>query len=466
MSCRPRLHHVLIVVSLLLPCGVDAATRAKAPDARSKAPAAEPPSASPGDTTLDAAQIAATVNDEAITSGDLNSRISLVLATSGISAEGQARQRLAAQVLRGMIDEKLELQEATRLGVEVSKADVDRALATIAERNHMDSDSLKKALGQRGISERAVRDQLRAQVAWAKVVTRELRPKVVVTQDQVDLAMKEAAKRSDAEYALGEIVLPVDSRAQQSQVLSQAQDLVTTLRGGADFAALARQVSIAASANRGGDLGWVSTATILPEYRDRLAALQPGDVSEPILSPSGVVIFQLRGKRVPGQPSTTRHLVVTKVNLAQVVFPLAANAGRDQVRKAETRALQLRGELKGCADVERRGARLAGEGSGALGWLDVGDLPPVLRQVVARIEPDRLSPPFRGPVGVQMIIVCDRKGREEVTEVPATPVPPPPTRDEVEQRLANEQLDRRATRYLRDLRRDAFVDVRALSAGG
>ena len=463
MPCRFSFHRAaaatpLLLAGLLLPSLLlNGAAAAQSPARSGTAPAAG--------ADLGGARIAAVVNDEVITSQDLDNRISLVLATSGISAEGDARQRLAAQVLRGMVDEKLELQEAKRLGIAVREADVDQALATIAKRNRMDLDALKKALAQRSISEQVVRDQLRAQVAWAKVVGSELRPRVVVTQDQVDLALKESQKRGDTEYELGEIVLPVDSRAQQPQVVAQAQDLVTTLRGGADFAALARQVSVASSADRGGDLGWVPTGTILPEYRDRLSSLQPGQFSAPIVSPSGVVIFQLRGKRVPGQATTTRHLVVTKVNLAQVVFPLTPTASKDQIRKAEAKALDVRNQLKGCADVDRRGAKLAGEGSGAIGWLNVSDLPPVLRQVVARIEPDRLSPPFRGPVGVQMIIVCDRKGREEVTEVPATPPPPPPTRAEVHQRLASDQLERRASRYLRDLRRDAFVDVRISRAG-
>lgn len=408
------------------------------------------------------ASIAAVVNDDVVTSQDVADRINLVLATSGIPDQPQTRDRLEPQVLRGVIDERLQLQEAARLDLGVSERDIDEALATIAERNRLDLGALKQVLSERNVPDRVLRDQLRAQIGWAKVVSRELRPRVVVTQDQVELALKDDGDRSgDTELQLAEIMLPVDGRAQQAQVLAQARDLVATVRGGADFAALARQVSVAASAEAGGDLGWTRASTILPEVREIVLALNAGEVADPIVSPSGVSIFQLRAKRVPGEPVITRRLIVTRVDLAQVVLPLAADASRAQLQEAEQRAASLRSRFASCADVERNGPRLAGEGSGRIGWLAISDLPPVLRQLVGQLEPGKLSAPFRGPVGVQMLVVCDRDGREEVTETPAPPPPPPPTPQTARARLEREQLDRLATRYMRDLRQDAFIEVRS-----
>lgn len=218
-----------------------------------------------------AQRIAAVVNDDVITTQDLLDRLDLALATSGVPNDPKTRRRLAPQVLRGYVDEKLQLQEAKRLGLAVVEAEVDAAIDTIAQRNNTTRDGLYRYLRERNINPGTLRQQIRAQIAWLKIVSRELRPRVAVPSEQVELALKRAgAGEENIELLLSEILLPVYDRAQEGTVLADARALVATLRGGADFAALARQVSAAASAETGGDLGWVRAAAILPELRDRL----------------------------------------------------------------------------------------------------------------------------------------------------------------------------------------------------
>lgn len=243
-------------------------------------------------------RIAAVVNEDIITNQELGDRLDLALVSSGLPGDAETRRRLAPQVLRGLIDEKLQLQEAKRLGLQVSDAEVDQALDTIAQRNSIGRDQLIRLLAQSNVNPNALRQQLRGQVAWLKVVNRELRPRVAVTQEQIELAQRGNAADGDAELLVAEILLPVYDRAQEAEVLDDARGLVASLREGADFGALARQVSASASAEAGGDLGWVRASAVLPELRQRLAAMSPGEVSDPILSPAGVHIFQLRDRRV------------------------------------------------------------------------------------------------------------------------------------------------------------------------
>jgi peptidyl-prolyl cis-trans isomerase SurA len=257
-----------------------------------------------------AQRIAAVVNDDVITSQDLVERLALAVATSGLPDDQATRQRLAPQVLRGFIDEKLQLQEAERLGLQVTERDIDTALDTIAGRNNTDRATLLRFLESRGINPRTLRNQLRAQIAWIKVVGQEVRPRIVVPQEQVEFALKRAAAAPAAdEVLLSEIVLPVYDRSQESEVVAQARELVQTLRNGADFAALARQVSAAASAERGGDLGWVSTTALAPELRDSVADLAAGEISEPVLRPDGVQIFRLRERRATPAAGSDRDQV-------------------------------------------------------------------------------------------------------------------------------------------------------------
>jgi peptidyl-prolyl cis-trans isomerase SurA len=406
-------------------------------------------------------RIAAVVNGDVITSQELSTRVNLVLASSGAPSDPETRRRLMQQVLRAIVDEKLQMQEAERLQLTVSDDEITRAFAAIAQRNRLDVGAFKAALAERGIGENEMRNQLRSQIAWAKVVNRELRPRVVVTQDQVDLALKEAASGAqDLELAVSEILLPVDSPADQARVLREAGDLVATLRKGADFGALARQVSVAASREAGGDLGWVRPSMVLPEMRERLMALPPGGISDPVASPVGVHIFQLRERRDPNRPEPVRRMTVSKVSLAQVIVPLAPDAKEAVVKAAEKRAAALAPRLKSCGDIEAYARKNESDGSGSLGWLDVKDLPQALRQLVAQLKPSRISPPFRGPLGVQLLMVCDRQGREETVDAPAPPPRAPVTAQQMRDRLEDEQMERLATRYLRELRKDAFIDIR------
>ena len=243
-------------------------------------------------------RIAAVVNDDVITTQDLIDRINLGIATSGLPNDDATRQRLAPQVLRGFIDEKLQLQEAKRLGTDVTEAEIDQALTTIAQRNRTTAQELQRYLAERGLNPRALREQIRAQIAWIKVVNREVRPRIVVTQEQIDLALlRGSGPADDRELELSEILLPVYDRAQEATVVEDARGLVATLRGGADFSALARQVSAAGSAENGGALGWVPVSAIIPELRPQIAALKPGQVSDPLISAAGVHIFQVGGER-------------------------------------------------------------------------------------------------------------------------------------------------------------------------
>jgi peptidyl-prolyl cis-trans isomerase SurA len=263
-------------------------------------------------------RIAAVVNDDVITSGDLIDRINLGIATSGLPNDDATRQRLAPQVLRSFIDEKLQLQEAKRLGIDVTDADMNQAMQTIAQRNNTTPSVLQQYLSDRGLSPRALQDQLRAQIAWLKIVSRELRPKVVVTQEQIELALGRGTGDDARELQLGEILLPVYDRNQEDQVLADAQGLIASLRGGADFAAVARQVSAAASAENGGDLGWVPLAAVVPDIRDRIASLPVGQVSDPILSQAGVHIFLVRDQRTRTQGAGDRDSVRQQLEQQQL----------------------------------------------------------------------------------------------------------------------------------------------------
>ena len=396
-------------------------------------------------------RIAAVVNDDVVSLQDLNERLALVAVTSGIGDDPEARSRLAPQVLRQLIEETLQLQEARRLDLAVTQAELNEALNTIAQRNNMTTDTLRQFMASSGVNFETLQRQLRAQIAWVKVVNRQIRPRVSVTVDQLEMAVQEyRLSQGQPELLLSEIVLPVDTPEQEPVVAGDAQRIVQTVREGAGFDSLARQVSVAASAEQGGDLGWVRAASIPPELMRALDELQPGEVSAPIRSSIGFHIFWLRDRRL-APVAGTQGMDGVEVRLTQILFAAEDGVGTGELEELRARAAALRERLDDCQSMTEVASELAAPASGDLGWLRIGDLPPEFGQTVLSLPVGEVSPPLQGPAGIHLLMVCERRDPQGVAA---------PQRDQIAQRLENERIERLGRRYLRDLRQQAFVEVR------
>ena len=140
----------------------------------------------------DSLRIAAVVNDEVITGLDLAVRTRMAVLSAQLPDTPEMRNRAARQVLRTMIDERLMLQEATRQNIAVQQSEIDAELTHLAERNGVTVEQFGQYLQQNGVLMEPLTDQLRATIAWAKLVNRQLRPRAVVTEEDVDEVLRQA----------------------------------------------------------------------------------------------------------------------------------------------------------------------------------------------------------------------------------------------------------------------------------
>ena len=276
--------------------------------------------------------IAAVVNDDIVSTQELAERVRLARASTGLPDDPNTQRLLLQQALRTLIDEKLQAQEARRLNIAVTDQEAKRlnitvadpevaaAITNIAERNNLSTDQLSAFLAERGTDIASLRAQLRSQIAWLKVIGREVRPKVVVTEGQIDLANRVAQPTAgERELLLSEIVLPVYTPDQEADVMADGRQLVAALRGGSEFAPLARQMSVAASADSGGDLGWIPSSVLAEDLRNALSRMTAGQISDPIRTPLGVQVLWLREVRQAGQP--------------QAAAPAPSAQSRDDLRR-------------------------------------------------------------------------------------------------------------------------------------
>ncbi|MBE9555169.1 MAG: peptidylprolyl isomerase [Proteobacteria bacterium] len=392
------------------------------------------------------ALIAAVVNDHSISTVDLAHRTNLVLFATSLPRTQQAAQRLQPQVLKTMIDEILQLQEAEANNVKPSQREIDAILANMERENNLPPGGLGSFLASKGIEEIALERQVRVSLSWSKLVERKFASQATVGEDEINDALNRIEENQGKPRNLvSEIFLTVDDAAQDEQIKQGALRIMQQLRSGASFDALARAFSQNAAAAAGGDLGWLVQGQLDDQIEQYLAGMQPGQLGGPFRSLDGYHIIALRDRRLAGGSSPNQ----VTVDLRQINIPLSPQATEEETRVVLEVTEQIR---TGIGDCDSLAAATLPGGARAtnIGRVRIGDLAAPLQPPLMGLQANQMSQPLRGPNGVMLLMVCEREAQSASL----------PGRDQIKERLFREKLDLLARRYLRDLRRAAFLDIR------
>ncbi len=389
-------------------------------------------------------RIAAVVNDDVITTSQLEGRLRLALLAANLEPTEENQRRLLPQVLRGLIDEELRRQEVDRYDISVPDDEVEATLAGIAGQNNMSIDQFGAVLARNGVPLSTLRDQVRIALAWRALVRQRVNPAINISEEEIDQVLSRMeANRGRPEYLLAEVFLAVDEPAQEAEVRAFAEELVQEIRRGAPFSAVARQFSQGAGAAQGGDMGWVMSGQLEPAIDNALADMQPGQLSDPIRTASGYHIVLLREQRQANVPDP----LDTVIAMHRLGMPFPPNAGRAQINEIMATLQEVSATVRGCEDLAARaeamGAPPTDAGSGPL-----RELPPELAAILADLPVGEPSEPLRLTDGAAVFMVCDRQQPDSAS------------RDQIADSLGEERSDMLQRRYLRDLRNAAFIDIR------
>lgn len=200
--------------------------------------------------------IAAVVNEDVISVLDLHSRRAMVIASSNMTDSPETRARVTPQVLRRLIDEKLMLQEAERIGITVNKADIEDGIKRIAQGNNATVEQLNNQMLKMGTSPTSLRARIESEIAWQIFVGRSLSRNIKIGDEEINDEIKRIqASAGKPEYLLAEIFLPVDKPGQDGEVQQLAMRLMEQMKAGTAFKAVANNFSRAPTAVMGGDMG-------------------------------------------------------------------------------------------------------------------------------------------------------------------------------------------------------------------
>ncbi len=295
----------------------------------------------------------------------------------------------------------------------------------------------------------AMEEQLRAGIAWSKLVGRRLRPRITIGEDEIDEALDRIKSRQgQTEYRLAEILLAVGGPEEEENVRRAAEGIRRQIQNGANFAAIARQFSQSATAAVGGDLGWIHEAELNDNLKDIVPGLQEGTISQPIKTVTGYRLLTLRGSRKIGETASKPETV----DLRQIFLPFPKSAAPIDIEAHIGLAKTVRDTATGCKDFGLLAKEIRSTRPPNLGRLALKDLSPAIRNVVRDVQVGEISDPVKMSSGVLLLMVCSREGGKSGIKMPE--------RDAIADRLMQERLSLMSRRYLRDIRLSAVIDIR------
>lgn len=390
----------------------------------------------------------AIVNGDIITDTDVDHRLGLVMIANGGKVSDEERGVLRLQVLRNLIDEKLQIQEAASHEVTVPDAEVEQAYNRVAANFRQDRAAFEKVLLEGGSSPASIKQQIRAELAWQRLLRRRVEPFINVGDDEVQAIIhKLEASKGQNEFRVGEIFLSAPPEM-QAQVMHDAGRIVEQVRGGASFVAYARQFSEASSAALGGDLGWVRAEQLSPALQGMITTMPKGAVSDPVAVPGGVTIIALVDKRqvLAADPANAM------LSLKQITVPLKTDITEAEARKIAANMQERTRAMGGCGRAEAVAKEMGAE-IVSNDQLRLGDLPQQLQQMLNQMSVGTATPPFGSAQdGLRVLVLCGRDDPKATAGAPSF--------DQVYSQLNDQRVSSAARRYLRDLRRDAIIDYR------
>ncbi len=388
----------------------------------------------------------AVVNGDIITGTDVDQRLALILASNQTKVSDEEMQRLRLQVLRNLIDETLQIQEARAQDLKIEDEEVDGTYNRVATQNfRQDPKAMDAYLVRIGSSPASLKRQIRGELAWQRVLRRNVQPFVNVSESEVrEMLDRLKAAKGTEEYRVGEIFLGATAET-SAAVSANAQKIMDQLKQGGSFVAYARQYSQASTAAVGGDLGWIRLAQLPAELGTAVAPLGAGQMVGPVATAGGYSVLYLIDKRqvLTADPRDA----VLSLKQVSIDFPKGTSEA-DATKKAGEFATAMKG-ARGCGAVDAV-AQQIGASVVANDQVKARDLPGPLQDAVLSLSLGETSPPFGSIAeGVRVLMVCGRDDPKVDTG---------PSFDQMMSQIEDDRVNKRAQAYLRDLRRDAVID--------
>jgi peptidyl-prolyl cis-trans isomerase SurA len=398
-------------------------------------------------------RIAAIVNDGLVLKSELDVQMSSVqkrLQEQKVDLPSQSV--LQQQVLDRLVLQEIQLQRAKHVGLTVTDEQLNSALQEIAARNKIPFDQLPTALAAQGVDYKLYRESMRKELTLSTLRQRDVIAHINVSPHELEqyLARQQNAAAND-EFNVSHILLSLPAAAtpqQLEEISHKAQDVAVRAGKGEDFGQLAIANSNSQTALDGGQLGW-RKGTQLPQFiLDLVVKMKPGEVSEPVRTPSGYHIVKLNERRSGEAP-----VIINQIHVRHVLMKPNELDDDETVRQklAKLRDRIEKGEsFAGIASTASEDPGSAPDG-GDLGWSGPGTFVPEFDKAIADLKVNEITEPFKTRYGWHIVQMLGTRTYDSTDDV---------RRQKAFAAIRESKADEETELWLRRLRDDAFVETK------
>jgi len=398
--------------------------------------------------------IVAIVNDNVITLVELEEEIKAIkMQLAQQRVQMPSDEQLVKQVLERLILTRIQLELAQQRHLDVDDESLNNAISNVANGNGMDIMQFRRALESSGMPFVEYRERIRKEMIISRLQQRQVYRKINVTDQEIAdfLANQELRDRTNEEYRLQHLLLVVPEAASGEtiqKIKSRAEDIMSQLNSGADFAQMAIANSDGQQALEGGDLGWRKLAEIPSIFAEFITKMKVGELSNIVRSPSGFHIIKLAEKR----DNEPQH-IVTQTRARHILLQIDEVQTEEEVK---TRILQLKQRIESgddfatiaTANSQDKGS--AGSG-GDLGWIDPGTMVKDFEDALNKLEVNQISDPVKTQFGWHLIKVEERRKYDNTEQF---------MKNTARQFIQEQKRGPALENWLRQIRDEAFVELR------
>jgi peptidyl-prolyl cis-trans isomerase SurA len=367
----------------------------------------------------------AKVNDSAVTVYERNQRMAFLRI---LNAPGDITQLALDQ----LINERIQLAEAERMGISADPEAVQNGMAEFAARGNLDVEQFGAFLAQAGIAFETFRDFVTAGIVWREVARAKFLPQVSITESEIDRAYAEAEPQPGEKFLLTEIVLPASSDLSLKASRARA-DRLSKITTAEEFADAAKRFSVVPSRLNAGERDWVDVQALPPQAQSAVRATREGRASRPVIIPDvGVAVYFVRDRE------TIRS---TKVGELLEYAAFFVPGGQEEANR-------IRAEVQICDDLYPIARGLPADQL-VREELPTGAVPARYRAELANLDPGEVSTRLTAGNGTLVfLMLCNRRND----------VPDSVSRAQIADALRNQRIGAYANDLLADLRANAHIE--------
>jgi peptidyl-prolyl cis-trans isomerase SurA len=396
-------------------------------------------------------RIAAVVNDGLVLKSELDAQLdSVTKRLVDQKVELPSQSVLRQQVLDRLIVQEIEMQRAKHVGLSITDEQLNSALQEIAGRNKIPFDQLPTALQAQGIDYKQYRESMRKEITLSQLRQRDVIAHINVTPHEMEQYIgRQQNAASNDEFNVSHILLSLPAAAtpqQLEEISKKAHDLSTRATAGEDFGQLAIANSNSQTALDGGTLGWRKGGQLPQFILDLVVKMKPGQVSDPVRTPSGFHIVKLNERR-----SGEAQVIINQIHVRHILMKTNELDDDETVRQklAKLRERIEKGEdFAGIAATASEDPGSAPDG-GDLGWTGPGTFVPEFDKAVASLKDNEISEPFKTRYGWHIVQLLGNRTYDSTDDV---------RRQKAYTAIRESKADEETELWLRQLRDEAFVE--------